>query len=698
MSGRRGQIITFYSFKGGVGRSMAVANVATILAQHGKKVLVLDFDFEAPGLHRYFLRPATSEHKSKIERFEPSRPRRGVIDFFKALRKRLRERLPPEIYDPEDLTSRQALQVIVRELLRSKSYRYRVHLQNPNNKKKGTAALDFIAAGRFDPQYVKRVQGFDWKRFYGDYAEVFPVLADELAKHYDYVLLDSRTGFTDIGSICTMVLPDKLVLVFTPNEQSLAGAVEVGEEAVRQRAALADRKPLPVFPLLSRLEDSEEILKRKWVKRATESFEALCKDVYNLKECDLEAYFDLARVPHRAYYAYGERIAAEEEKEIVAGSLAHGFKVFADCLEYEKPYEVRPAPRPDADMENALLEKLGDEGALREMIKRRPEDPRIRIQYADLLRIQGRPSEAIDVYNGVIDRFSGAKSPKVVAHVAHATFMKGICFGELEQRDQALAAYDDVVRWFGDATTLPLRVWVVLALRLKASSLNDSKRSQEAVTVYDELLRRFSEATEPILQEYVARALVSKGLALCDLERLEEAVGVYDDVVRRFGEAAELPLREVVARTLVNKGVALDNLKRPEEAVGVYDEVLRRFGEAAELSLLEVVARALNGIAFIRLCDAKRIWLAGDHETAIKVLQEARAQITAARERDPRNPICLGNAGYIAFLLGRREEARALLAEAIQRGGEELRKDELADADIHTLPEDEEFRALVRSL
>src|SRR5271157_2971383 len=54
-----GEIITFYSYKGGTGRSMAMANVACLLAQHqvqkaGKGVLVVDWDLEAPGLHRFF--------------------------------------------------------------------------------------------------------------------------------------------------------------------------------------------------------------------------------------------------------------------------------------------------------------------------------------------------------------------------------------------------------------------------------------------------------------------------------------------------------------------------------------------------------------------------------------------------------------------------------------------------------------------
>ncbi len=41
--------VTFYSFKGGVGRSMALINTAGILAGRGFRVLVIDLDLEAPG-------------------------------------------------------------------------------------------------------------------------------------------------------------------------------------------------------------------------------------------------------------------------------------------------------------------------------------------------------------------------------------------------------------------------------------------------------------------------------------------------------------------------------------------------------------------------------------------------------------------------------------------------------------------------
>src|SRR4029077_15091438 len=76
-----GKIITFYSYKGGTGRSMAVANVACLLgkrlARTSQRVLVMDWDLEAPGLHRFF------SAKSDLPEYG-AQP--GVINYFHSLR------------------------------------------------------------------------------------------------------------------------------------------------------------------------------------------------------------------------------------------------------------------------------------------------------------------------------------------------------------------------------------------------------------------------------------------------------------------------------------------------------------------------------------------------------------------------------------------------------------------------------------
>jgi tetratricopeptide (TPR) repeat protein len=44
---------------------------------------------------------------------------------------------------------------------------------------------------------------------------------------FDYVLLDSRTGHTDVGGICTRQLPDAVVIMFVPNEQNIDGLAPI---------------------------------------------------------------------------------------------------------------------------------------------------------------------------------------------------------------------------------------------------------------------------------------------------------------------------------------------------------------------------------------------------------------------------------------------------------------------------------------
>jgi cellulose biosynthesis protein BcsQ len=73
-------IFTFYSYKGGVGRSMAMAGVAHLFARRGLKVLAIDFDLEAPGLERYFF----EGEGARSVREQP-----GLMDLIRAYRRAL---------------------------------------------------------------------------------------------------------------------------------------------------------------------------------------------------------------------------------------------------------------------------------------------------------------------------------------------------------------------------------------------------------------------------------------------------------------------------------------------------------------------------------------------------------------------------------------------------------------------------------
>jgi tetratricopeptide (TPR) repeat protein len=81
----------------------------------------------------------------------------------------------------------------------------------------------------------------------------------------DYVLIDSRTGDTDVLGICTRQLPDSVVLLFTPNEQNLVGLESVCRDIRREeKEGLKKKIRLHFIPAnVPNLDDDESILRRQ---------------------------------------------------------------------------------------------------------------------------------------------------------------------------------------------------------------------------------------------------------------------------------------------------------------------------------------------------------------------------------------------------------------------------------------------------
>jgi len=439
IQGHRGEVITFYSFKGGVGRSMALANVAAIYAQRGKRVLALDFDFEAPGLHRYFL-------PTGAQSFTPAEPQMGVLNFFDALRTRLSESFR-DGQAIDDAVASPKLRAMIRELLDDGGHLYRVQLRDPDAKPSSLVHIDFVAAARFDATYPELVRIFDWQGFYDDYAEVFPAIVNELRDRYDVILIDSRTGVTDIGSICTMVLPDKLVLVFTPNEQSLAGALDAGWQAVQGRKAAPEPRLLPVFPVVSRVEEGEEHQKRAWIDRARRSFERLLGEIHGIDHVDLETYFNIVRIPHKSFYAYGEQIAATQQSANEFGSISQAFHRLADALEHDSAIKAQQAlglrfQRQGIAALVQLKNRLGNSGKIFEPIAK-PIDMIVRLTEAMVLIQEGQAAEALAMYEEIVEQAQSASGFAMQEVLAGGLVGKAQALMQLGRYEEALSAAAD---------------------------------------------------------------------------------------------------------------------------------------------------------------------------------------------------------------------------------------------------------------
>lgn len=79
------RVVTFYSYKGGVGRTTAITHVAYELARSGKKVVLVDLDLEAPGLNQSFDLPKV--------------PTVGILEYFYRTRLGMAKEQTPAITD-----------------------------------------------------------------------------------------------------------------------------------------------------------------------------------------------------------------------------------------------------------------------------------------------------------------------------------------------------------------------------------------------------------------------------------------------------------------------------------------------------------------------------------------------------------------------------------------------------------------------
>lgn len=287
-----GQIVTFYSYKGGVGRSFALANVAVALAAWGYRVLCIDWDLEAPGLGHYFGQQT---------------PPAGLVELIGAL-----GASAPAGPEPTAVPD----------------WRPYVNTVQPASG----VRLDLMSAGRGGAEYVAELQRLRWDTLYEEQGldRALEAWREGWRAAYDYVLIDSRTGITDAGAVCTAHLPDLLVVMFTANRQSVAGCLDVVARAHAARRRLPyDRPALHILPVPSRFDAKEEYRRaQEWQAHFAEQFGPL---IASWKEDKVVAGDIVARVtiPYVAYWSFGEGLPVLEEPARDPGTVRFALETIA---------------------------------------------------------------------------------------------------------------------------------------------------------------------------------------------------------------------------------------------------------------------------------------------------------------------------------------------------------------------------------
>jgi MinD-like ATPase involved in chromosome partitioning or flagellar assembly len=206
--GAKPKVVTFYSFKGGMGRTTALAATALCLAQQGKNVLMIDTDVEAPGLASLFV--------------DESAINSGVVDYL------LEYNLNQESVNMED---------------------YLLQITDPALMADVQGQLFLIPAGVVDMYYLQKLARIDFQdSLPGSLKKrICQLIIDAVAKigsacKVDYVLLDARAGFHDMGGIVTTQIPHGAVVFGKDSRQSWQGiklAVQAISSVQNDRPMLA---------------------------------------------------------------------------------------------------------------------------------------------------------------------------------------------------------------------------------------------------------------------------------------------------------------------------------------------------------------------------------------------------------------------------------------------------------------------------
>ena len=158
------------------------------LALRGRKVLLVDFDLEAPCLPSFpLLRPKSSAQP-------------GLVEFI------------------HDYLRSGKAQDIADYVYLARDDEYPARLIGKNNGR-----ILVMPAGRGDEQYWQALHQIDWKKLYElqDGFMLFEDMKFQWRQSFkpDYVLIDARAGINDRLATCTQQLPDAVVTLLTPEEK-----------------------------------------------------------------------------------------------------------------------------------------------------------------------------------------------------------------------------------------------------------------------------------------------------------------------------------------------------------------------------------------------------------------------------------------------------------------------------------------------
>ncbi|HWJ95180.1 MAG TPA: tetratricopeptide repeat-containing protein, partial [Telluria sp.] len=540
---------------------------------------------------------------------DSSRP--GLVEYFEACNEQLQSlRRSHGGQDDAELAR------LVLEAIDWEAYVERVDESRP---------LYLMRAGRFDDTYGERAHRMDWDGMFAACPALFRSFAGHLARQFRHILVDCRSGRSAAVSVCTTLLPDKLVTLFTPNQRSLDGMAGAITRAIDYRCTHEEeQRPLLVYPVPCAIDSSDAQRRMQWrrgdlgrgIPGYQAALEKLLRACYGVSRLSLDSYLDEVQLQQANAMSSAEHLGAAPERDADRFSLTRTFEALLDWVASGRfPWQSRAEVELLREVEAARggcaqgrsfaatiplgheLRRLGElyrqQGRQREAqesfeeslsLRQRllgedhPDTRASRAALAALLRETGKLHEAKFLYQMLVDhcaRLAGPAHPETLA----ARSGLAATLSQLGEFERALALHDEVTAAC-EADYGPGHMATLDSLAGQAETLTRQGEYTRARMVYERVL----EGRQRLLgseHEDTLRCTQQLAAVLCEIGDMNNARKLQESVVqareRHAGPDAlpTLQAREALAEIFAAQG-DLDAVRRVQEALARTRE--RRYG------------------------------------------------------------------------------------------------------------------------
>ena len=632
------QIFAFYSFKGGVGRSMAVLNLAYALAAKGRNVLVLDMDLEAPGLSGFLDR---TDEIAGFARFD-------MVDLVRWASSATLP-LDPQSFPPLSDYVVSIPPAKLEPIPRVFSELGRLDIIPVQGERDYYDRLTALSLGSLDQDALVRIGSVlrAWLK-----SLRFPIVVPdyygpdcERAAPYDYVFVDSRTGITETGGLCIGPLSDRLVVLSALNDQNVEGTRTFLEEVgVLKSSSLADaeteQKPCLIVASLvptgdmetkqERLEQLEKSLGKVRVKLSYHPRLALKETIftrnyrneYLAREYDemldqilamasdgddrllTDAVFNKSRssvdlratlrsltrsasvaMPNLLFFLLSTRINTEamEEVDYILWDRACRMASIGespirwDIVNRWSDLLAQWASHSTGPV-LAALRREASMSCYEQFLEADEGDPSTRalalFNRGSKYSERGEPEKEIADYTALIQMADAPADPK-----AKALFNRGIRYGQRGEPEKEIADYTALIQ-MADAPADPR----AKALLNRGSRYSERGEPEKAIADYTALIEMADAPASPR-----ANALLNRGVTYCLRAEPEKEIADYTALIKMLDAPADQK-----AKALLNRGVAHGRRGEAEKEIADYTAAIEMADAPADHKAKALVSRGLT--------------------------------------------------------------------------------------------------------